>query len=25
MNIGINGSGRIGKCVFLPCLEDETG
>lgn len=24
MNIGINGSGRIGKCVFLQCLEDET-
>ena len=24
MNIGINGFGRIGKCVFLQCLEDET-
>ena len=23
MNIGINGFGRIGKCIFLQCLEDE--
>ena len=24
MNIGINGFGRIGKCIFLQCLEDES-